>query len=67
MDNELSKEIEYSNNQEKNLYQKNTISKNRFIDEIKNGLGEEIKFDLKLINKKENPVKRFFKKMFKVF
>lgn len=67
MDNEVKKEIRDYENYVKLLTKRNEIGKHNFINELNRGLGDEIKSDLKLNNKKTNSIRSFFNKIFKIF
>lgn len=71
MKNYFSNEIKKEENGIKLQSKKTDLSKEAFIQEIRNGLGEQIKtINNKVIIKtkpKENLFKRFFKKLMKVF
>lgn len=62
---EIEKEIKYIKKDIKGT----KIVKNRFINEMKNGLGDEIKKNLEskaIIERKDNMIVRFFKNIFKL-
>lgn len=50
-DDKILKEINEANNEKKMLSYKTSLAKAQFIDEIKNGLGEEIKTNANKIEK----------------
>lgn len=66
-DNQIKKEV----NAMKLESKKTDLSKGAFIEEIKNGLGEEIKRNPNKVDiikpPKENIFKRFFKRLMKTF
>ena len=72
---DLTREIKDATNRIKLEEKKTSLSKSAFIDEIKSGLGEEIKigstpkFDEPSVDiiKKESTLKRFFKSLFNTF
>lgn len=69
----IGREISKNENVVKADKLKTTFAKVKFIDEIKDGFGEEIKADIKLIKEtviadvKKPKRSSFFKKLFKLF
>jgi hypothetical protein len=71
MDKFLSKELKINEKKAKFELMRTNLKKKSFINEIKNGLGEEIKKNpnsIRIIQKqRSNVIKRFFNKLFKLF